>query len=158
VCYEKTVAPGFTPHTSHTTPRKPPSNFQPARHRTPAPAARNICRTPTQIKIFSPVGPASSGKRAIRYGSSTGLAFVVGCAFDHHPAPRTLGICRLGACGGKTIASFVMPQPPHASHFMPHASHLPKRPQIPNPRGIELQRQRRGIVVEHPPIIKSLAP
>jgi REP element-mobilizing transposase RayT len=47
---------------SHPPPKTHP-NFQPAWHRTPAPAARHRCRTPNQNKIFSPVGPASSGKR-----------------------------------------------------------------------------------------------
>ena len=37
-------------------------------------------------------------------------------------------------------------------------SRLPKHPQIPNPRGIAIQHQRCGIIVEHPTQLKALAP
>ena len=78
------------PHASNLTPRRPrprkaPANSQPARHRNPAPAVRHHCRTPNPIESFSPVGPASSRKRAIRYRSSTGLAFAFGSACHHQP-------------------------------------------------------------------------
>jgi hypothetical protein len=48
------------PHAPNLTPQGPtlhetPPNFQPAWHRTPAPAARHHCRKPNQIIIFSPI-------------------------------------------------------------------------------------------------------
>ena len=71
------------PHPRRPRPRKTPANSQPAWQRNPAPAVRHHCRTPNQIESFSPVGPASSRKRAIRYRSSTGLAFAFGSACHH---------------------------------------------------------------------------
>ena len=50
------------PRLHHLTPYKTHPNSQPAWHGTPAPAARHLCRLSNQNKIFSPVGPASSGK------------------------------------------------------------------------------------------------
>ena len=66
------------PHPRRPRPRKTPVNSQPAWHRYPAPAVRHNCRTPNPIESFSPVGPASSRKRAIRYRSSTGPSFAFG--------------------------------------------------------------------------------
>jgi hypothetical protein len=71
------------PHPRRPRPRKTPANSQPAWHRNPAPAVRHNCRTPNQIESFSPVGPASSRKRAIRYRSSTELAFAFASACHH---------------------------------------------------------------------------
>jgi hypothetical protein len=51
-----------------------------------------------------------------------------------------------GACGGKSIA------PSLTSHVL----RLTKRRQISNPRGTEHQRQRPGIIVDHPTKLKSL--
>jgi hypothetical protein len=48
----------------------------------------------------------------------------------------------------------VMPLPGLAST----TSRLPKHPQIPNPRGIAIQHQRCGIIVEHLTQLKALAP
>jgi len=77
-----------SPRLHHLTPPKTPANSEPAWHRNPAPAVRHHCRTPHPIEGFSPVGPASSRKRAIRYRSSTELAF----AFEpppRHPRPAS---------------------------------------------------------------------
>ena len=54
------------------------------------------------------------------------------------------------ACRGKTVAPDVTSQ----AHTLRPTKRLP----IPDPRGTELQRQRRGIFVDHPTIIESLAP
>jgi len=75
----------------HLTPRKTPANSQPAWHSNPAPAVRHICRLPNHNKIFSPVGPASSRKRAIRYRSSTKLAFAFEPACHRHRATNVPG-------------------------------------------------------------------
>ena len=76
------------------------------------------------------------------------------------PPPRATGPGELplaAACGGKTAAPDLTPR---ASDLTPDAPRprLTKRLQIPNPRDAGLQRQRRGIFVDHPTIIKSLAP
>ena len=86
-CDEKPLRPTsrLRPHPRRPRPRKTPANSQPAWQRNPAPAVRHHCRTPNQIESFSPVGPASSRKRAIRYRSSTGLAFAFGSACHHQP-------------------------------------------------------------------------
>ena len=58
------LLPGLASTTSRC-PKRPP-NFQPMWRLNPALEARHHCRTPNPIKIFSPVGPASSGKHASR--------------------------------------------------------------------------------------------
>ena len=75
--------PGLASTTSRL-PKRPPIPDQRWRL-PPAPAVRHHCRTPNPIESFSPVGPASSRKRAIRYRSSTGLAFAFGSACHHQP-------------------------------------------------------------------------
>jgi len=73
--------PGLASTTSRL-PKRPPIPDQRWRL-PPAPAVRHHCRTPNPIESFSPVGPASSRKRAIRYRSSTGPSFAFGSACHH---------------------------------------------------------------------------
>ena len=68
------------PRLHHLTPPKTPPNCRPAWHPNPALEARHHCRTSNPIESFSPVGPASSGKHASRYRSSTGPSFAFGSA------------------------------------------------------------------------------
>ena len=75
-----------SPRLHHLTPPKTPANSEPAWHRNPAPAVRHHCRTPHPIEGFSPVGPASSRKRVIRYRSSTELVFAFEPACRAHLA------------------------------------------------------------------------
>ena len=76
--------PGLASTTSRL-PKRPPIPDQRWRL-PPAPAVRHHCRTPNPIESFSPVGPASSRKRAIRYRSSTELVFAFEPACRAHLA------------------------------------------------------------------------
>jgi len=104
----------------------------------PAPAVRHHCRTPHPIESFSPVGPASSRKRAIRYRSSTGPSFALGSACHHHrivpPAEQMAKLPTPAVKPRRVIPQTPSPPAPTRPPMAPRAAFKSQRDYVSQPK------------------------